>query len=63
VTGVYQATGNPDDDGYLTSPKAQSSIQSQIDPASYITMYSISMNDPGNYLAPRRVRLGVQVNF
>jgi len=63
VTNVYRATGNPDDDGYLNSAKAQSSIESQVDPESYRTYYSISMNNPGNYLPPRRVRLGVQVNF
>jgi hypothetical protein len=63
VTAVYRATGNPDDDGYLTSAPAQGSINSQLSPESYITHYSISMNDPGNYLPPRRVRLGVQVNF
>jgi outer membrane receptor protein involved in Fe transport len=63
VTGVYQATGNADDDGYLTSAKAQGSINSQISPASYTTMYGISMNNPGNYLAPRQIRVGVQINF
>lgn len=63
VTNVYRATGNPDDDGYLSSAKAQSSIEGQVSPESYRTFYSISMNNPGNYLPPRRVRLGLQINF
>jgi len=63
VTFVYEATGNPDDDGYLASAQAQNSINGQVDPDSYRTYYSISVNNPGNYLPPRRVRLGLQLNF
>lgn len=63
VTAVYSATGNPDDDGYLSSAEAQSSIDAQISPESYTTYYSMSVNSPFNYLEPRRIRLGVQLNF
>jgi hypothetical protein len=63
VTSVYAATGNPDDDGYLNSAAAQSAIESQLSPESYRMYYSYSMNSPFNYLEPRRIRLGVQLNF
>ena len=32
VRSVYRATGNPDDDGYLSSASAQTDIESQNDP-------------------------------
>ena len=63
VIGVYRATGSPDDDGYLASSGAQPSIASQVSPQSYIDLYTIAENNPGNYSLPRRIRLGVQLNF
>ncbi len=63
VTSVYAATGSPDDDGYITSPNAQSVIARQPSPQAYVDLYGIKVNDPANYDLPRRIRLGVQVNF
>jgi hypothetical protein len=63
IINVYRYTGNPGDDGYLASPGAQSAIYSQVNPQSYIDLYSIKMNSPGNYSIPRRIRLGVQFDF
>ncbi len=42
VNTVYRATGNPDDDGYLTSPGAQPTIASQVSPQAYIDLYQIA---------------------
>lgn len=63
VTTVYAATGSADDDGYITSPNAQSVIANQPSPEAYRDLYSIKVNDPAHYDLPRRIRLGVQVNF
>jgi hypothetical protein len=63
IMGVYAATGNPDDDGYLAAAEYQSQIYSQLDPQSYIDMYSIRVNNPYNYSSPRMIRLGVGLNF
>ena len=63
IVSVYRATGSPSDDGYINSPNAQSSIQSQVSPQSYIDLYQIAENNPGNYSLPRRIRLGLQLNF
>ncbi|MFW6019112.1 MAG: TonB-dependent receptor domain-containing protein [Bacteroidales bacterium] len=63
VLNVYNATGNPDDDGFLTAPEFQQQIQSQNDPESFRELYSLRMNDPYNYSRPRRIRLGVSFNF
>ena len=63
IQGVYAATGNPDDDGYLSAPEWQREIYSQIDPQAYIQMYQIYVNAGGNYSAPRQIRLGLSFNF
>lgn len=63
IMGVYAATGNPDDDGYLAAAEYQSQIQSQLNPASFIDMYSIAVNNPYNYSSPRMIRLGIGLSF
>jgi hypothetical protein len=63
IMGVYAATGNPDDDGYLAAAAYQSQINSQLNPASFIDMYSIRVNNPYNYSSPRMIRIGVGLNF
>ena len=63
ITNVYPATGNPDDDGYLTAPEWQREINSMIDPQSYIEMYRLYVNSGGNYSTPRQIRVGLSLNF
>ncbi len=63
VMNVYSFTGNPDDDGYLAAPEWQREINDQLDPESYRELYSIYVNRPGNYSAPRQIRVGVSFNF
>lgn len=60
---VYRATGNPDDDGYLAAAEFQNAIQGTTDEQSYREMYSMRINNPANYNLPRRIRLGVMMNF
>jgi outer membrane receptor protein involved in Fe transport len=63
IMGVYAATGNPDDDGYLAAAEYQSQISSQLNTASFIDMYSIRVNSPYNYSSPRMIRVGVGISF
>lgn len=63
IMGVYAATGNPDDDGYLTAPEWQREINTQIDPVAYRDLYSLYVNYRGNYSQPRQIRFGVIFNF
>ena len=63
ITNVYNATGNPDDDGYLSAPEWQNEINSQIDPQAYIQMYELYVNSGGNYSMPRHIRVGLSFNF
>jgi hypothetical protein len=63
IMGVYAATGNPDDDGYLAAAEYQSQIKSQLDSQSFIDMYSVSVNNPYNYSSPRMIRIGLGISF
>ena len=66
ILGVYGYTGVPDDDGFLSSALGQSyvdGLSSQLDPQSFVDLYSIKMNNPGLYDLPRRIRLGAVINF
>jgi len=63
VLNVYAATGNPNDDGYLAAAEWQTQINQQLDPQSYRDMYSIALDNPGNYSIPRMIRFGLSFNF
>lgn len=63
IINVYKATGNPDDDGYLTSAAAQNTIAAQINPESFVDLYDVKINNPANYSRPRVIRLGIQIDF
>jgi hypothetical protein len=63
VLGVYPYTGRPDDNGYLTSPQGQQVANNQINPQGYIDLYTISNQNSGFINNPRRINLGIQLNF
>jgi hypothetical protein len=63
IINVYRATGSPDDDGYLASPDGQVTIASQENAQSFVDLYNVKLANPDNYSIPRRVRLGVKLDF
>lgn len=63
IIDVYKATGDPGDDGYLTSAQAQSTIAGQNNPQSFIDLYNTKVNNPSNYSRPRVIRLGLVLSF
>lgn len=63
VLGVFNFTGQPDDDGYLTSAQAQSALAITNSAAAFTDMYMIRMNNPGNYSLPRQIRIGLLFEF
>ena len=64
ITNVFNVTGNPNDDGYLTDPETQSVINAWLDPQSYRDVYSIMLsNSYWNYSSPRTIRLTLSYNF
>jgi hypothetical protein len=63
VLGVYRATGNWNDDGYLAAAASQSSIQNQLDEQAFRDYYTMKIQNPFNISAPRTIRLGVKFDF
>lgn len=63
ILGVYNFTGNAEDDGYLNSPLAQSTIQNLNSPTGFVDQYTIYINNPGLYNRPRVIRIGLQLDF
>ena len=63
ILSVYNATGDADDDGYLTAAKYQQEIRNQLDPESFIQMYQIYVNNGGHYSTPRQIKIGASFNF
>jgi hypothetical protein len=53
----------PDDDGYLASAQAQTTIAGQTSPTSFNDLYSVKINNPSNYQRPRVIRLGILLDF
>jgi len=63
IVNVYQYTGNPDDDGYLSTAVGIGDAQDQLDPVAFTDMYMLKLNNPSNYTRPRTIRLGVTLDF
>lgn len=63
VLKVYRYTGNASDDGYMSAAENQSLINAANDPYSFRDLYSVKVNDPTNYSIPRRIRIGVMLDF
>jgi hypothetical protein len=63
VISVYRATGNPEDDGYLTSSAAENAIEAQTDPDAFRYLYSLAVNNPSHYSLPRMFRAGLTLAF
>jgi len=63
VYQVYPATGEPDDDGFLSAPENQAIISEALSEESFRYLYSQYINDPSNYGLPRQVVFGVNLRL
>jgi len=63
IMGVYAATGNPDDDGFLADARSQAGIAIQTDEQAYREQYALRINSPYNYSLPRQIRIGAILSF
>lgn len=63
ITGVYRATGDPDDDGYLASAEGQDYVANRFNPQTYRDLYALKVNNPYNFGAPRTIRIGARFDF
>jgi hypothetical protein len=61
--GVYNFTGQPNDDGYLSSSQAELQLTRANSPTAFRDLYSIRTNAPTNYSLPRQIRLGLLFEF
>jgi hypothetical protein len=63
IVGVYRATGNPTDDGYLADARFQNDIASQNSEQSFRELYTLKIANPFSFNLPRQTRLGLMLNF
>lgn len=64
VVGVFSVTGNAEDNGYLTDPETQTTINSVVDPVAFREIYPIYLrNSSWNYSNPRTIMLTLSYNF
>jgi len=63
IISVYRATGNPEDDGYLTAAESQNDIMSRNSPDAFTYLYSLAVNNPSHYSLPRTFRIGLSLTF
>jgi len=67
VIGVYPASDDPDDEGYLTNQFGEARINQIIDDGfvleSFLAHYQWSAIRPGFYTLPRQIFLGAIFNF
>jgi hypothetical protein len=63
VLSVYPYTLNANDDGYLKAQSSQVNINSQPSVQAYKDLYRAKVDNPSNYSLPRRVYLGINLDF
>jgi outer membrane receptor protein involved in Fe transport len=63
IINVYAATGNPDDDGFLSTAGGQQIVNAALNPQSFYDLYTYRLNNPANYSLPRLIRIGAILSF
>jgi outer membrane receptor protein involved in Fe transport len=63
VIGVYNNTGEPDDDGRRFEDTSDPDGPGPLTAESVNYYYRLLANDPQNYSAPRQIRVGLEFNF
>lgn len=65
IRNVFPASGNPEDNGYLTDPETQATIASYLDPDSFRDLYSVIYlhNGTWNYTSPRQFKVTLAYSF
>ena len=62
---VYPRTGDPANDGWLGTTQGQAYAAAQYNPSLYQSVYNSAYNgvNANNYLTPRQIRFGVQIEY
>ncbi len=62
ASGIYEATGRPDDNGWLSTPDGQAWVAAN-GGARAEALYRARINSPLNWEAPRQIRVGVRFDL
>ncbi|RYD55090.1 MAG: hypothetical protein EOP56_17110 [Sphingobacteriales bacterium] len=63
INNVNGYTSSPDDNGFLSHPIGVQETRTQVDPQSYIDLYTINQMNPNNLSLPRRINVGLNFSF
>ncbi len=64
VTGVYNSTGLPDNDGYLNTSGGETWLETALGGQAFgEQLYKSRISNPGNYGAPRQIRIGIRLDY
>jgi len=63
IASVYRFTGDPDDDGFLSSSLGIRAVEEATLGQAYYDQYMMKVNYPFNYGSPRLIRLGATISF
>jgi hypothetical protein len=63
ISTVYPYTGQPDDDGFMSSARGTQAVEAATNSQSLIDLYTVRAINPGFYAMPRQARVGVKVIF
>ncbi|MCZ2356363.1 MAG: carboxypeptidase-like regulatory domain-containing protein [Bacteroidia bacterium] len=66
ILSVYEYSGLPNDNGFLTTGQGQQTIDRQAQQfgvTPFVDQYTMKMRSPDSYSLPRRLRFGITFNF
>ncbi|MFH1194523.1 MAG: TonB-dependent receptor [bacterium] len=69
IVGVFNQTGDAEDDGWLSTEEGQNQIENYRNQygdegaETYKQLYLASIYNAGNYGTPRQIRLGIRINY
>ncbi|MEA3495917.1 MAG: carboxypeptidase-like regulatory domain-containing protein [Bacteroidota bacterium] len=63
INYIYRYTGDPTDDGFLSSSNGIKAVEEATLSQAFYDQYSLKVNSPSNYSLPRLIRLGATLNF
>lgn len=63
IRAIHPYTGSSETDGWLSSEQGRKAVESAVNAQSFVDLYNTALQNPGFYTMPRRIRLGVSLNF
>jgi hypothetical protein len=63
IRAIHSFTGSSATDGWLSSEQGKKAIDEAASSQAFVDLYNTALANPGFYTMPRRVRLGISLNF